>query len=113
MSKPLEEPLKPEQAAAFLGMGISTLYKTIKRGEIVTSMMKLSGRWKWSRNKLRHFLGLLEKDGMIERKSNHNYTHLSVCNYDPYQDSRTTEGTTEGQLKDNRRTTEGGQLKKV
>ena len=34
MSKPLEEPLKPEQAAAFLGMNISTLYKTIKRGEI-------------------------------------------------------------------------------
>ena len=86
---------------------------TIKRGEIVTSMMKLAGRWKWSRNKLRHFLGLLEKDGMIERKSNHSYTHLSVCNYDTYQHSRTTEGTTEGQLKDNRRTTEGPQLKNV
>ena len=45
---------------------------------------------------------------MINRNSNHNYTQLTICNYDTYQDQGTTEGTTEGtskgQLKDNQRT---------
>jgi DNA replication protein DnaD len=114
----------PEYLQAWIGLLIMANHKTktwlyndniviIKRGEIVSSMTKLAGRWKWSRNKMRHFLGLLEKDEMIERKSNHNYTHLSICNYDTYQHIGTTEGTTEGQLKDYRRTTEGLQLKNV
>ena len=85
----------------------------IKRGQIITSMVQLGQEFKWSRNKVRHFLNLLEKDAMVNRNSNHNYTQLTICNYDTYQDQRTTEGTTKGtskgQLKDNRRT----QLKNV
>ena len=50
---------------------------------------------------------------MVVRKSDTQYTHLSICNYDTYQDKGTTEGTTEGQQKDSRRTAEGTQLKNV
>ena len=34
MPKQLEEPLKPEQAALLLGMGVSSIYKMLKRGDI-------------------------------------------------------------------------------
>jgi len=81
----------------------------IRRGEVATSIVQLSERWGCSRNKIRRFLKLLEKEQMIDRKSDTLYTHLSICNYDTYQDKGTTEGTTKGQqkgqLKDRRRDT--------
>ena len=80
----------------------------IKRGQIITSLTKLSHDLKWSRTKVRHFLSLLEKDTMINRKSTHHYTQLSICNYDTYQDQAHTSGTTKrtptGQPKDNQKT---------
>lgn len=85
----------------------------IKRGQIVTSMEKLGIELKWSRNKVRHFLNLLEKDSMIHRDSNHNYTHLSICNYDTYQNEQPTEGTTEGTTKHQSTTNRRTQLKNV
>ena len=85
----------------------------IKRGEVATSLIKLSERWKCSRNKTRRFLNLLEKDQMIIRKRDTLYTHLNICNYETYQDGGVVEGTTEGQQKDRRGTGEGTQLKNV
>ena len=115
---------KPEYLKAWIHLLIMANHKTkkwlvdenlvlIKRGQIITSMVQLGQEFKWSRNKVRHFLNLLENDTMINRNSNHNYTQLTICNYDTYQAQGTTEGTTEGtskgQLKDNQRT----QLKNV
>jgi len=75
----------------------------IKRGEVVTSTVNLSKRWNCSRNKIRHFIELLEKDAMVEHKKDRGYTHLSICNYETYQDK----GTGEGHQKDRQGTGKG------
>lgn len=50
-------------------------------GGIVASERFLSERWKWSRTKVRRFLSLLEKDGMLEQKKDQGETLLILCNY--------------------------------
>ena len=40
---------------------------------------------------------MLENDTMIDRKSNHLWTQLTICNYDTYQDQGHSDGTTHGQ----------------
>ena len=69
----------------------------IKKGEMITSIVRLSERWKCSRNKIIRFLTLLEKDRMIVRESDTHYTRLSICNYERYQGGGAYEGTTKGQ----------------
>lgn len=81
----------------------------LSRGQQARSELTLSKSWKWSRNKVRRFLKNLEKDGMIEMKSGHLTTVISICKYDDFQSSDTTGETTKGQqtkqLKDNTRYT--------
>lgn len=60
---------------------------TVKRGQILTSVRKLSERWKWSRTKVTAFLGILEKDGMVLKESDTKKTLITVENYGFYQDS--------------------------
>ena len=57
----------------------------IKRGSFHTSELKLSERWNVSRNTVRKFLQLLEKDGMISTKKAKNGTTVEVHNYGVYQ----------------------------
>lgn len=63
-----------------------------KRGESVRSLKEWGKRWGWSRNKVRRFLEMLEKDSMIVLKPEQKTTHLTVCNYDTYQDTRNGDG---------------------
>ncbi|RAI82537.1 DnaD domain protein [Macrococcoides goetzii] len=58
---------------------------TVKRGERITSLRKLSERWNWSITKVDSFLKLLESDSMIELKKDTKKTLISVVNYDIYQ----------------------------
>lgn len=67
----------------------------VKRGEFITSEVKLSNRWGWSRKKVRSFLEVLETDKMLTKKATTKYTTLSIENYDLYQ----SEGTTKEQQK--------------
>lgn len=60
-----------------------------KRGEVITSELKLMSRWGWSKTKVRSFLGLLEKDGMIEKNSDNKKTALKILNYEDWQDVKT------------------------
>ena len=62
-----------------------------KRGEFITSLCTLAKEWGESRDKVRHFLNLLESDGMITRKVTTKYTQITICNYDSYQDKPTTD----------------------
>jgi hypothetical protein len=71
----------------------------VERGSFITSEVKLAARWGWSRTKVRSFLMLLESEKMIVKKSDSKKTALTVCNYSLYQDSETTDKTTEKQLK--------------
>jgi len=60
----------------------------VKRGERLTSQLKLSKRWGWSRTKVRNFLGLLEKDEMIITKKTSKSTTIKVLNYNIYQENK-------------------------
>jgi DNA replication protein DnaD len=65
----------------------------VKRGEFITSEVKLSERWKWDRGKVRRFLKLLETDNMILKTATSRlYITIEIINYDEYQD--TTSNTT-------------------
>ena len=67
----------------------------VLRGQLLTSELKLSTRWMWSRDKVRSFLKLLQNDAMITKESFNKYTIITICNYDNYQNITTTEPTTE------------------
>jgi len=58
----------------------------IKRGERLTSIKQLSSRWSWSTTKTVNFLNLLEKEKMLEKKSDTKKTVLTIVNYGVYQD---------------------------
>lgn len=69
---------------------------SIKRGQFVTSIDKLSKRWGWSKNRVYRFLSLLESDNMIQRNANRYRTTVSIVNYSKFQDKQNTNGTTNG-----------------
>jgi hypothetical protein len=77
----------------------------LKRGQIGWSELTMASRWRWSRNKVRHFLKLLEIEHQIGQQKVYKITTIiDIINYDRYQNG-TTDDTTEGQQKDNRRYT--------
>lgn len=80
----------------------NTIY-TINRGQMLTSEQKLGFVWLWDRSKVRRFLEMLAKDGMIVKKSTSKFTIITVCKYESYQDFRTA---TEQQLNNKRTSTE-------
>jgi hypothetical protein len=63
----------------------------IQRGSFITSLKKLAKDYRSSIGKIRHFLELLENDSMIELKTTHKYTKITLCNYDTYQNGEHTE----------------------
>ena len=67
---------------------------TIKRGQFITSIGKLAERWKWSRERVRRFLNILERDSMITRKSDTFKTTITVVNYGKFQGERHSNETT-------------------
>lgn len=69
---------------------IGNEFYTVGPGESVKSIKTWANRWGWSRGKVRRFFDLLEKDNMVEFKTDTKTTHLSVCEWDTYQHSRTS-----------------------
>lgn len=65
----------------------------IKRGQSILSLDSWAKRWNWDKSKVRRFLELLQKEKMIELKSDTITTHLIVCNYASYQGDRHTNDT--------------------
>lgn len=79
----------------------------VKRGSKITSLRQLSDRWKWSTNKVKKYLDQLQKDGMINYKSDNKKTLLTIENYSVYQG----QGNTEETQKEHRSDTEENQKK--
>ena len=77
----------------------------VKRGEKITSLRMLSEKWKWSRNKVKRFLKLLESGSMIELKIDHQKTTYNIANYNVYQN----EDLSKRPQKDHKKTTDGPQ----
>jgi len=87
----------------------------VKRGQVGYSEETLADRWRWSRGKVRRFLGELKTRQQIERdpvQQNKKLSYLiTIENYDLYQSDSTinetvddtTSGTTDGQQTDNKR----------
>lgn len=72
----------------------------IKRGQFITSIRKLSTKWKWSSTKVTAFLDTLENDQMIKRESDTKKTLISVINYGLYQDNTSEKKTPKKQSED-------------
>lgn len=66
----------------------------IKRGQFITSEVKLAEKWKWDRGTVRRFLKILQNDEqMIIKTATSKYTVITIVNYEKYQ-SDTTGNTT-------------------
>lgn len=61
---------------------------TIGRGEVLTSLAKISEVCGCSIRTVRTIIDHLETDTMIDRKTTRGATHLSIVNYGRYQDKR-------------------------
>jgi uncharacterized phage protein (TIGR02220 family) len=82
--------------------------ESCQRGQIITSILRLSEQWGWSRKKVKGFLDTCQKQHMLRYNIvDKRFIKITICNYFDYQDKisdkgtrdYTTEGTTEGQEK--------------
>ena len=76
----------------------------IDRGQILTSILSLSNRWKWSLNKVSNLLKFLEETKAIRKQTENKFTIITICNYDIYQLGnddihKQTETSKEGKVK--------------
>lgn len=74
---------------------------TVKRGQILTSVRKLSAKWKWSVNKVYRFIKLLEDDEMLQKESDKDRTLLTIANYSVFQCCEYTNGNSNGNTNGN------------
>lgn len=77
----------------------------VKRGQLAWSEVTMSSRWHWSRQKVRRFLKLLEKEQQIEQQKSTVTTIITIKNFEQYQSKKTADDTAERQQKDSRRYT--------
>ena len=66
----------------------SDIYE-LKSGEILTSQKKLCKQFKWGNSRLRTFLKLLQKDGMINVKTNSKLTMITMLKFNDFQKRQT------------------------
>lgn len=57
----------------------------VPRGCYITSVLKLSDRWGWSRNKVKRFLDVLETEHMLKTERTNSGTLVTIVNYEVYQ----------------------------
>ena len=77
-------------------------------GTVYKSILELSKRWKWSRNKVSRFLKSLENETMVETKSDTtNGTTITIENWEIYQGRGQQTKQRRERKSDNSRTTDG------
>jgi len=76
----------------------------VKRGQLITSVRKLSVKWHWGKDKTLSYLRLLEELNMIERSADSRKTLLTIVNYEFYQDGGSSEQTLDRQSADSEQT---------
>lgn len=65
----------------------------ITRGAIGTRYRALAREWKWSVNKVRRYIAMLQDCSMIDTKTEHGFVMIRVCNFDKYQSPTKYSGT--------------------
>lgn len=66
-------------------VNISNQLYECKRGQTIKSLSSIAKLFGASKDAVRNFLVLLEKDGMIVRENLVKTTRITICNYDNYQ----------------------------
>ncbi len=79
----------------------------VERGQRITSLEKLSKRWRWSRHKVSDYLNQLEQDCMLVQVRDNKKTLISIENYDKYQIQKETLDMSEDMQKVRSRTGKG------
>jgi DNA replication protein DnaD len=82
---------------------------TLERGEQARSQVTLASQWKWSRNKVKRFLKVLEDDQMIAMQTNQQTSIISICNYSGFQGNDKSSGASKNHQTDIRRTSDESQ----
>lgn len=54
---------------------------TVKRGELITSQLKLADKWGWGIASVNRFLNELKTENRIEIKTTNNFTHIKILKY--------------------------------
>ena len=62
------------------------VWVTIGKGQLGWSIVKLSERWKWSRNKVIRYLDDLESKGLIKQDSTNVTTIITIVGYQDFID---------------------------
>lgn len=78
----------------------------LERGQLGWSELTMSKRWKWSRGKVRRYLGTLTRKQMIVQQTSILTTVITICNYERFQYHEKISDTTNGTAD---RTTDGQQ----
>lgn len=65
----------------------------VKRGQQARSVLTLVKEWKWSKGKVLRFLETLKNERMIEVKTGHLTSIITICNYEGFQGGDTPDGT--------------------
>ena len=76
----------------------------VKRGQLITSVRKLSAKWHWGKDKTLSYLRLLEELEMIKREADSRKTLLTIVNYEFYQDGGGDEQTVNRHSTDSQQT---------
>lgn len=74
----------------------------VKRGQVITSLYRLSDRLDLSVKRVRTSLARLQSDGMIIVKGAQRYTLVTICNFDNYVSYIASKGQTKGKQKANK-----------
>ncbi|WP_333609470.1 hypothetical protein [Arsukibacterium sp.] len=87
---------EPDKALAWIDLLMSASFEdsqvkikarviNVKRGQVCASQVTLQKRWNMSQNKVKRFLLMLKKHGMIDFQTNELTSIITICNYDTYQ----------------------------
>jgi hypothetical protein len=77
-----------------IGKGTATL----ERGEFAASLRFMQKAWGWASNRrVGVYLAALQKRGMVRVTAGADFTVVTICNYDKYQDDLTKAGRKAGQ----------------
>ena len=69
---------------------------TIEAGQLLTSTVYLSKRWRWSRNRVNRFFERLTEQGMCTTNGAPYGTTITIVKWGFFQGGRTANGTTDG-----------------
>lgn len=66
-----------------IGVGLREI--EIKRGQLLTSQLELSKRWKWGIASVKRFLNYLIREKQISYKAENKFTIITILNWEHYQ----------------------------